>query len=546
MDDKYEDVLVNVNIVDDERTKKSLENIKAGKQGYQAYANEEVDEFTGETTKKDLLYQYQEELEGEKKESFTLETGGEYSEEANREKELARIRHKLKLQNTVSLTGPAPSVASDYYTEQEMVSFKKPKKTKKVKKKMLKADDLLAMIGDNGAEMNEEMAMKQKKRSSRIIDDDDVTLSDGRLPSGENLENFKLETEKEPKSLAALKVAQKLRKMKTVKTVDKVAEEILLSNKQMGDVEMEEDEGDRNELIIDQTKEFCRGLTEISYSQSGLVETVDQELLDFEKKMESKRLLERTKMEDEMEKKEIAEKSEKSKKSKRGTWEKVDHEIVEEGKWKEGARGKPNRRRDKESKGKNHEVDAGGKAVLRPSILDDESMASSSMGAALALANQKGYLDAGEQKARSAGLKHLQCQNYNIEDKSRDHEEDDRKRRGGGRDRASYSGPTQTFTEKKHYKPSVNIEYIDDGGRAMTSKEAFRYLSHKFHGKGSGKLKTEKRHRKVQEEKLMEKMSSTDTPLNTLSKLQHKTKEMATPYIVLSGNKNSEPTSLKK
>ena len=114
LDDKYEDVLVNVNIIDDERTKKSLENIKAGKQGYQAYANEEVDEFTGETTKKDLLYQYKEELEGEKKESFTLETGGEYSEEANREKELARIRHKLKLQNTVSLTGPAPKMASDY------------------------------------------------------------------------------------------------------------------------------------------------------------------------------------------------------------------------------------------------------------------------------------------------------------------------------------------------------------------------------------------------------------------------------------------------
>merc|ERR1740129_2742218 len=109
------------------------------------------------------------------------------------------------------------------------------------------------------------MAIKQRKRSSRIIDDDDMTLSDGRLPSGENLENFKLETEKEPKSLAALKIAQKLRKIKTVKTVDHVAEEILLSNRQMGDVEMAEDEGDRNELIIDQTKEFCRGLTEISY-----------------------------------------------------------------------------------------------------------------------------------------------------------------------------------------------------------------------------------------------------------------------------------------
>ena len=51
---------------------------------------------------------------------------------------------------------------------------------------------------------------------------------------------------------------------------------------------------------------------------------------------------------------------------------------------------------------------------------------------------------------------------------------------------------------------------------------------------------------RYQEEKLMEKMSSTDTPLNTLTKLQHKTKEMSTPYVILSGNKASEPTSLKK
>merc|ERR1719474_2303250 len=48
LSDKYEDVLVNVNIVDDERHAKSLANIKAGKEGYQAYDQEQVDELTGE------------------------------------------------------------------------------------------------------------------------------------------------------------------------------------------------------------------------------------------------------------------------------------------------------------------------------------------------------------------------------------------------------------------------------------------------------------------------------------------------------------------
>ena len=66
LDDKYEDVLVNVNIVDTEKTKKSLQNIKDGKAGYQAYDNEIVDDLTGDVQKKTLLYQYDEEIDGQK------------------------------------------------------------------------------------------------------------------------------------------------------------------------------------------------------------------------------------------------------------------------------------------------------------------------------------------------------------------------------------------------------------------------------------------------------------------------------------------------
>ena len=79
----------------------------------------------------------------------------------------------------------------------------------------------------------------------------------------------------------------------------------------------------------------------------------------------------------------------------------------------------------------------------------------------------------------------------------------------------------------------------------MNQKEAFRHLSHRFHGKGSGKLKTEKRMKKVMEESMMRNMSSTDTPLQTLEKLRERQKESATPYIVLTGNKIN-PTDLRK
>ena len=40
-----------------------------------------IDDLTGEVMKKDLLYQYKEELQGAEKESFKLEGDGEYSEE---------------------------------------------------------------------------------------------------------------------------------------------------------------------------------------------------------------------------------------------------------------------------------------------------------------------------------------------------------------------------------------------------------------------------------------------------------------------------------
>ena len=62
------------------------------------------------------------------------------------------------------------------------------------------------------------------------------------------------------------------------------------------------------------------------------------------------------------------------------------------------------------------------------------------------------------------------------------------------------SGPLTDFKEKEHYRPDVNLEYVDETGRRMNEKEAFRFLSHRFHGKGSGKKKTEKRAKKLVEE----------------------------------------------
>ena len=170
-------------------------------------------------------------------------------------------------------------------------------------------------------------------------------------------------------------------------------------------------------------------------------------------------------------------------------------------------------------------------------ILDEEPDLQSGVAAAIKLASNKGYWETEEKATKASNLKHLEAKNYTIEDKTTE----ERHSRRGDR----YGGPVQNFQEKSDYKPNVKLEYIDDSGRRLNQKEAFRFLSHKFHGKGSGKLKSEKRMKKVEEENMMKNMSSTDTPLHTLEKLRDRQKQGATPYVILTGNK-VQASNLKK
>lgn len=555
LDDEFENVLVNVNIVDNERTKKSLQNIKDGKAGYKAYDNEIVDDLTGDVTKKKLLYQYDEELDGIKKDSFKIDQKGNYNEEVNRANELAKIRHKLKLESVQSLDMPAPKMALDYYTEQEMATFKKPKKKRKVRKKILKADDLVKMANPESL-LPTGFGSKVKKRVGRIIDDDEV-LKDGRLPAGKgaapmdldddvhyddlpvvgDLTGVRVDDDDHKQVNSALsKIKAKLKQKKKHLSLDHVADSVIAQRAlDDDDMDIDEDVEENQDMILDQTQEFCRGLGDIgNYEATGLGESVSSELLDFERSLQTERgraAKEHSMVEEHYEKKE-----------KRGTWAEIEGETVEEGSWKEGTKRKM-------GKGGGGGLGGGGGGrEMRPAILEEETSAGGGLGAALKLARDKGYLDQEETKIKNQGLNNLKAQNYSIDDKAGQDDDKNSRRGGGGRQGGYQGGPTSSFSEKKGYKPEVLLEYVDDKGRAMSSKEAFRYLSHKFHGKGSGKLKTEKRHRKIMEDDLMQRMSSTDTPLGTLHRLQSKTKELATPYVVLSGNKQAMGghTTLKK
>nr|OQO09795.1 hypothetical protein B0A51_17925 [Rachicladosporium sp. CCFEE 5018] len=67
--------------------------------------------------------------------------------------------------------------------------------------------------------------------------------------------------------------------------------------------------------------------------------------------------------------------------------------------------------------------------------------------------------------------------------------------------REHYLSKLQADMFNKQYRPDVKLQYHDEFGRSMNQKEAFKHLSHQFHGKGSGKQKTEKRLKKVDDEK---------------------------------------------
>lgn len=96
----------------------------------------------------------------------------------------------------------------------------------------------------------------------------------------------------------------------------------------------------------------------------------------------------------------------------------------------------------------------------------------------------------------------------------------------------------EAMTLFKDYKPDVNIVYHDEFGREMTPKEAWKALSHRFHGKGSGKMKTEKRLKRIAEEKKREAMSSGDTPLSMNRAFQARQEKAGQAHFVLSvGNR---------
>lgn len=162
------------------------------------------------------------------------------------------------------------------------------------------------------------------------------------------------------------------------------------------------------------------------------------------------------------------------------------------------------------------------------SVLEQDT--SRSLAATLKLARAKGYIDKQTKRAPTSAISaakkiRIEAKDYTVDEK-----------RGGDerRDYRSRSGPSNQLREVREpdYKPEINLEYTDDVGRKLDTKEAFRHMCYKFHGKGPGKNKIDKRLKKQELERKMKQALTTDVP-ESAALMISKQKELKTPHIVL-------------
>ncbi|CZS90595.1 related to DNA binding protein SART-1 [Rhynchosporium agropyri] len=164
--------------------------------------------------------------------------------------------------------------------------------------------------------------------------------------------------------------------------------------------------------------------------------------------------------------------------------------------------------------------------------LEEEATLNRGLGSTLKLLKERGIIKTAESgdlnaifRQKQIFLAEKQRREADAEKKARSQRERDRANgrldKMSAREKEEYARSQNNFRDQvesrqlaehfnKEYKPNVELKYIDDHGRSMNAKEAFKHMSHQFHGKGSGKQKTEKLLKKIEDEKRREAQSSLD------------------------------------
>jgi U4/U6.U5 tri-snRNP-associated protein 1 len=468
------DELENVDLRDREKLNERMQ-LKKRKPVY----DPNDDDGTGE---KSILAHYDEEIDGKKRKRFTLDGQGATAEE--REAKKQEVSTKLKAQS-ISLDFFNDAPTSDYIDVSE-VKIRKPKKKKAKPTRQKAADDddvfptIESMPAPNASSMDvdtengKSVPPKPKQTETSLVDDDDLQAS---------LALQRRAALKKRKKLRPEEIARQLREEESATPagmeVDPTAE----------------DEAEEPGLVIDETSEFVANLQRptIPTKRKSITKTA-------------------------------------------GTPEIASPDAQEDGD-ADVQMSYNNVEDEEELLARVKRDQSNGTPDMTSTGLDDESSLNQGVGAAFALLRQRGLVKTSADGDINA--LHRDRQRFLAEKQRLENDAERRARVQRERDRASGKLDRMSAREReqhaqwenkqrdqqdsrqiaeifnKEYKPDVNLKYIDEHGRSMNQKEAFKALSHQFHGKGSGKQKTEKHLKKIEDEKRREAQSTLDSSTAT-------------------------------
>lgn len=456
-DESGEDELENAELLAKEKLQERLK-LKKKKPDYDPHEQDEA---------KNVLSKYDEEIDGKKQRRFILDGQGntvdvEKQDRLDVEGEVKSRGVKISLD---MLKDDAP--ISDY-VDPATIKVKKPKKGKKEKKtrqKVADEDDVLPPAEPTPNVNVEAEAMEidgapsngisgpSKKRAFEFDDDEDLQAK---------LADQRRQALKKRKKMDATELARQMRE----------------------EMPVDEDEAEEDGLVIDETSEFVANLKKSEVS---------------EPRTASKSKLETAMSPEDQDEDEDGD-----------THMQSYAEVDEEAKLVKRETSTP--------------APAAADLLTATGLEDEDTLAGTGIGASLAMLRKRGLVadPAGSSSlaAREAQRSKFLADKQHLVD---DYDEQakrqrDLDRRSGKLDRMSnrekdnyarqqnerreaYIASLLADKFNKEYRPDVKLEYYDDYGRSMGQKEAFKHLSHMFHGKGSGKQKTEKRLKKIEDER---------------------------------------------
>lgn len=465
------DMLENVEIGEQRRRNEAYKAAKKKTGVYDDKFNEEPG------SEKKMLPQYDDPIVNE---GLTLDEKGRFSGEA--EKKLEELRRRI---GGASVTTPfedltsSAKVSTDYYTSEEMLKFKKPKKKKSLRKKdkldieALEAEARSAGLGagDRGsradgkrqAQKEEQERSEAEKRSSAFqsayIKADEASKAlrmDQTVQKDEDNIVFGDDDDDLHKSLQqARKVALKKQDDGTPHTIALLASSSSTKNE---DAEPQEE----NKVVFTEMEEFVWGLQldEEAQTPGGQDVFMEEDVAPASRDEEEK---------------------------------------VKDGGWAEVKDVENEKMADEEEE------------IIKPDETIHESSLGKGLSGALRLLKDRGTLK------------------DTVE--------------WGGRNMDKKKSKLVGLVNENDDKKEIRIERTDEYGRILTPKEAFRLISHKFHGKGPGKMKQEKRMRQYQEELKVKQMRNADTPSLSVERMREAQSKMKAPYLVLSGHVKPGQTS---